>query len=61
MNSAHPVSRSLHLRRIPEMVALRALDYCRRPEGSWALETRMMNDRILVIPVKLRRREVLIQ
>ena len=34
-------SRSLHLWRMPEIVAPRALDSCRRPEGSWALEARM--------------------
>ena len=39
--SAHPVSPSLHLWRMPEMVAPRALDSCRKPEGSWALGTRM--------------------
>ena len=36
------VSLSLHLWRMPEMVAPRALDSCRRPEGSWALGTRML-------------------
>ena len=33
--------------RMPEMVAPRALDSCRKPEGSWALGTRM-NARTLI-------------
>ena len=37
----------LHLWRMPEMVAPRALDSCRRPEGSYALGSRMLSWRIV--------------
>ena len=30
---------------MPEMVAPRALDFCRKPEGSWALGTRMESNK----------------